>query len=89
MKIPPMGAELSHADGRTDKTEDITNLIRLFAVLQTPLKMEVGLYKLARDCWTLKMKHTLPKHRGTDLCVISGFRRSLNEIFALLECYAA
>jgi hypothetical protein len=30
MKIRPVGAELFHADGRTDGQRDITNLIVIF-----------------------------------------------------------
>jgi len=39
MKICPVGAELFHADRRTD----MLKLISLFAILQTPLKICISI----------------------------------------------
>ena len=38
MKIPPVGAELFHEDGRTDGQTDTTKLKSLFAILRMRLK---------------------------------------------------
>jgi hypothetical protein len=39
IKIRPVGAELFHADGRTDRQTDMKKLIVVFAILQTRQKM--------------------------------------------------
>jgi len=47
MKIHPVGAELFHVDGGTNRQTDMMKLKVHFSVLQTQLKM--GLKKLRRE----------------------------------------
>jgi hypothetical protein len=48
IKIGPVGAELFHADGRTDKQTVMTKLIVPFEMLPTRLKKELA------ACYTLR-----------------------------------
>ena len=41
MKIRPVGAELFHTDGQTDKQSDVTKLIVAFRNLTNPPKKSV------------------------------------------------
>jgi len=47
IKIPPVGAEVFHVEGRTDRHDEASN--RFWAILRTRLKMILNIYSEDRE----------------------------------------
>jgi hypothetical protein len=67
MKIRPVGAELFHADGQTDRRTDMTKLMVAFRnFANAPTKKEVSNYLQARpfnDLMVIRLRATFLIHK--------------------------
>jgi hypothetical protein len=67
MKIGPMGAELLHADGQTDKHDELN--IRFFAILRKSLKTNSKIRNYTELC-TKKFIQDIPSKVCETSCIL-------------------